>query len=74
MPFYHLPKPLYEVLPAVYVAGGVGSVIWSENLVGIAAGLLLGAAGLHVWLVRKRYRSDQMQRRARIEERLRRAR
>ena len=74
MLFCHLPKPLYEGLPAVYVLGGLSSAFWSDNLMGVAAGVLLAVAGLHVRLVRKRYRADQIQHRARIDARLRRAR
>ena len=74
MPFPHSPKPLYEVLPLVYVVGGVSAAVWSNNAIGLVSGLALAVAGLHLRVLRKRYRLQHAERRALIEARLRRAR
>lgn len=74
MPFPHLPKPVYEVLPQIYVVGGLMSAVWSKNAVGVAAGLLLSVAGWHVRVMRQRARADHAAQQARLEARLRRSR
>lgn len=74
MPFPHLPKPIYEVLPALYVVGGLSSAFWSNNVVGVVAGLLLSVAGWHVRVMRQRARADHAAQQARLEARLRRSR
>jgi hypothetical protein len=58
-------RPLYESLPALYAALGVGALIWGYALQAEArwlsallscAGLLALLAGLVIWLRRRDYR------------------
>lgn len=74
MPFFHLPKFMYESMPTVYVVAGGSAAFWSENLLGVASGLALVVAGLHIRVLRKRYRQAHTQRLAKIDARLRRSR
>lgn len=74
MPFPHLPKPIYEVLPQAYAVAGLGAALWSENALGVMSGLALVLVGFYIRVVRKRFRLAHAQRQAQIEARLRRAR
>lgn len=74
MPFPHLPKPIYEVLPQVYAVAGLGAALWSENALGVLSGLALVGVSAYIRVVRNRYRLADAQRLARIDARLRRAR
>lgn len=74
MPFPHLPKPIYETLPSLYMIGGTVSAFWSDNPVGMVAGLLLAIAGWQVHAMRQRARADHAEQQARLDARLRRAR
>ena len=72
MPFPHLPKPIYEALPLVYVVGGISAAVWSDSVVGVLSGLALAVAGIHVRSIRRRHRMQHEQQRALMEARLRR--
>lgn len=74
MPFPHLPKPIYEVLPQAYSVAGLGAALWSENALGVTSGLALLLLGFYIRVVRKRHRLAHAQRLAQIDARLRRAR
>lgn len=74
MPFPHLPKPVYEVLPQVYAVAGMCAALWSENALGVTSGLALVAVGFYIRVVRKRFRMAHAQRLAQIDARMRRAR
>lgn len=74
MPFPHLPRPMYEVLPQVYAVVGLGAALWSNNALGVTSGLALVAMGWYIRVVRKRYRQAHAQRLAQIDARMRRAR
>lgn len=56
MPFPHLPKPIYEALPVIYVLGGVSASFWSDGAVGVLSGIALAVAGIQVHLLRRRHR------------------
>lgn len=74
MPFFYLPKPVYEALPAAYGVVGLSTAFWSNNAIGLMAGLLLAVAGWHIRAVRKSARKEQAALQSRMEGRLRRAR
>jgi len=74
MPFPHLPKPMYEALPLVYVVGGLSAAAWSDGAVGALSGIALAVAGFQVRAMRKRHRMQHEQQRALMEARLRRRR
>lgn len=74
MPFFHLPKPLYEVMPQVYLVGGLAAAIWSDNVIGLLSGVALAVAGLHVRALRRQHRQKHAAQRALMDARLRRAR
>jgi hypothetical protein len=60
-----LPGWLYEALPYLYVGGGLVIAATFEVAWGVLAGLLLVAAGVVVWFVRRSARSAARNRPAR---------
>lgn len=72
MPFPHLPKPIYEALPLIYVVGGVSAAVWNDSAVGVLSGLALALAGIQVRSLRRRHRMLHEQQRALMDARLRR--
>ncbi len=74
MPFFNLPKPLYEMMPHIYLVLGIAAALWSDSLVGTASGLALAIAAIHIRFMRKRYRQKHARQQALLETRLRRAR
>lgn len=74
MPFPHLPKPVYETLPSLYMIGGTTSALWSDNAAGVVAGLLLAIAGWQVRAIRQQARAEHAEQQAHLDARLRRAR
>ena len=53
-----LPKPIYEILPAVYSAGGVLAIMELESNIGRLAGCLLLSAAVAIITLRRVYRSE----------------
>ncbi|WP_432455890.1 MULTISPECIES: hypothetical protein [unclassified Agarivorans] len=49
-------KPIYEILPSLYLTAGSGSVIWLDSTLGIAGGILLFCLGAIVWVMRSNCR------------------
>lgn len=57
----HLPQPLYNALPALYVVSGLATLVAERgNLVGIASAAVLIAAGaiIATWRFQHRARLD----------------
>ena len=51
-----IPKPIYEILPAIYVLGGILAMISVESLTSFISGLAMGIAGLLVLTMRRNHR------------------
>lgn len=59
MPFRrHKPEWIYELLPWLYVAAGVGTMLVLRNLMSVLSGLTLVSAGFSVWHMRRRSRNN----------------
>lgn len=54
----HLPRPIYESIPIVYIAGGLVSLILIEAPFSVISAALFGCASWMVWRMRKDYRKD----------------
>jgi hemerythrin-like metal-binding protein len=52
------PKWLYELLPYLYVAAGIYTIVKLWNAIAIFSGCMLIIAGLTVWGLRMSYRKD----------------
>ena len=51
-----LSKPVYESLPACYVAMGIGAMIAVPSALAFASGLVLSISGLLILFKRRNYR------------------
>ncbi|WP_163134613.1 hypothetical protein [Agarivorans sp. Alg241-V36] len=49
-------KPIYEILPSLYLAAGSSSVIWVDSTLGVAGGVLLFCLGSLIWVMRSNFR------------------
>lgn len=52
----HLPGPLYESIPTLYIAGGVFSLFFIDLPFSLISACLFVYAGWMVWKMRKDYR------------------
>lgn len=69
----HVPGWLYEALPKLYLAGGLGAAFWSHTPMGVGSGLALAAVGGYIHWLRRRYRRQEAAQRALMDARMRRA-
>jgi len=53
-----LPRPIYESIPVIYIAGGLVSLILIEAPFSVISAALFGCASWMVWRMRKDYRND----------------
>ena len=51
------PKWLYDILPYVYMASGLATMLVLQNAMAFFSGLMLVSAGATVWTMRRAYRS-----------------
>ena len=51
-----IPKPIYEILPVIYVVAGVACISMSESTEALLSSLLLAITGLLVLIIRRNYR------------------
>ncbi|MDO6716525.1 hypothetical protein Q4549_15550 [Agarivorans sp. 2_MG-2023] len=49
-------KPIYEILPSLYLAAGSSSVLWIDSNLGVAGGALLFCLGALIWVMRSNFR------------------
>jgi hypothetical protein len=54
-----IPKPVYELLPALYVAGGIAAISTVDSFMSFVSGILLGVSGVVVMVIRRNYRTEQ---------------
>jgi hypothetical protein len=54
-----IPKPIYEILPIIYVVGGILAMVSVQSMTSFISGLAMGVAGLLVLSMRRNYRSMQ---------------
>ena len=52
-----IPKPIYEILPVLYVVGGILAMTSVQSMTSFISGLAMGVAGLLVLSMRRNYRS-----------------
>jgi hypothetical protein len=50
------PKPIYEVVPYLYMSGGIAEVSYIKGLLGTSAGVLLFLSGALIWVLRSNAR------------------
>jgi len=53
-----LPKPIYEVLPLLYIGGGIAAVSSIHSVTAIVSGILLASTGVLVLCMRRKNRSS----------------
>ncbi|MFV1983737.1 MAG: hypothetical protein ACC657_09385 [Thiohalomonadales bacterium] len=53
-----IPKPVYEILPIIYVLGGILAMVSVQSLTSFISGLAMGISGLLVLTMRRDYRSN----------------
>jgi hypothetical protein len=54
-----IPRPVYEVLPVVYVGSGIAGLSYSDSGLMLMSALLLSGTGLVVLWLRRSYRSTR---------------
>jgi len=54
-----IPKPVYELLPVLYVAGGIAAISTVDSFMSFISGILLGISGVVVMVIRRNYRTEQ---------------
>jgi hypothetical protein len=52
-----IPKPVYEILPVIYVGGGIASISISASTGALISSLLLAITGLLILIIRRNYRA-----------------
>lgn len=59
-----IPKPLYEILPAIYVVVGIAAMVTVESATSFISGLAIGIAGLLVLSMRRNHRLNKNKRKS----------
>lgn len=54
-----IPKPIYELLPILYIIGGLTAMSIVSSFVSLVSGLLLGISGICILCMRHNYRAEQ---------------
>ncbi len=52
-----VPKPVYEAMPVLYVAGGIAAISTVDSIMSFISGILLGLSGVVVLCMRRNYRA-----------------
>jgi len=52
-----LPKPVYEIYPALYIVGGIAAMYAVDTMVPFVCGMLLGLGGVVILFMRRNYRA-----------------
>lgn len=60
MKITYLPKVVYELLPAIYIAIAVGGLyVAGHNVVALASCIALISASITIWFLRQSYRAER---------------
>lgn len=51
-----LSKPVYEVLPYLYVGGGIAAMLLLDSVISFGSGLLMSVTGVLVLWLRRNHR------------------
>lgn len=54
-----MPKPIYESLPVLYVAGGVAAISAVDSFMSFVSGILLGISGVLILFIRRNHRRPE---------------
>ena len=54
-----IPKPVYELMPVLYVACGIAAISTVDSFMSFVSGILLGISGVVVMVIRRNYRTEQ---------------
>ena len=54
-----IPKSIYELLPILYVAGGIAAMTAVDSFMSYISGFLMGATGIMVLVMRRNYRTTK---------------
>lgn len=54
------PKPVYELLPYLYVCAGIGALLYLDTVMAFVSGLLMSITGVVVLWLRRNYRQTQL--------------
>ncbi|NNF95438.1 MAG: hypothetical protein HKM94_00735 [Halobacteria archaeon] len=52
-----IPKPIYEIIPILYVVTGIITITSTDGFIALSSGLLLTIAGLLILVIRRNYRA-----------------
>lgn len=52
-----IPRPVYEILPVIYVGGGIACIGISTSTGALISSLLLAITGLLILIIRRNYRA-----------------
>jgi len=52
-----IPRPVYETLPVLYIAGGIAAMLTVDSFMSFVSGILLGVSGVVVLFLRRNYRT-----------------
>lgn len=63
----HIPDPLYNILPYLYLGIGVVTLLALSDWIALVSGLTLISAGGTIWMMRYRYRRAYLRSDGRIE-------
>ncbi|MCW8987020.1 MAG: hypothetical protein OQK75_05040 [Gammaproteobacteria bacterium] len=55
----HMPKPIYESLPILYVIGGVAAISTVDSFMSFISGILLGSSGVMILYLRRNFRNTE---------------
>lgn len=55
----HMPKPIYESLPILYVIGGVAAISTVDSFMSFISGILLGSSGVMILYLRRNFRNSE---------------
>ena len=54
-----MPKPIYEMLPILYVVGGVAAISTVDSFMSFISGILLGSSGVMIMFIRREHRRPE---------------